>query len=75
MCFTYWLQTRFLFNQSKMLCDFLITKAHAEFTEFYCNFSAASLHTVGFHCALSSLSLADDYMPKKGDNTRSPSNV
>jgi hypothetical protein len=49
-----------LFHQSKMLCDFLISNALFVFTAIYCNFSGASLHTVGFHCALSWLSLADD---------------
>jgi hypothetical protein len=56
-------------TQSNMLCDFVITKVHFDFTAFYCNFGAASRHTVGFHCALSSLSLADGCMPTKGDNS------
>jgi hypothetical protein len=53
------------------LCDFLITKARFEFTAFYRNFSAALRHAVGFHCALSSLSLADYCMPTTVDNSPS----
>lgn len=54
-----------LVHPIEVLYDFLISNALFVFAAIYCNFSDASLHTVGFHCALSSLSLAGDVMSTK----------